>query len=240
MLLVSDNDFYSFQPPYYFQMVKILGHDINAPEPEELSFENENGTYKKLRDFIMFRILLNYVLHDKNIHPGDSRKVSKIASDEWKEGTKELKDFMNKYTKKVNLYRKNKLLPPFRTYKHNPKKVRSSKRAFKTEAPSKQVNSGSRIVNQALSPKQIVKTADTSKQLNSADMILNGIPPTPMERPVTDQPFYMIEGNNNVVSDYYEDFKEFTNVEKNIEGNNNVVSDNYKEFEEFIDVEKVY
>ncbi|CAG8616785.1 6264_t:CDS:1, partial [Cetraspora pellucida] len=221
-------------------MVKILGHDIKAPEPEELSFENENGTYKTLSDFIMLRILVNYVLHDKNIHPGDSREVSKIASKEWKKRTQELKDFLKNYTKKVNLYRKNKLLPTFRTFKPNAKKVRSSKRAFKTTVPSKQVSSGSMIVNQARSPKQMVNTTDPSKQLISVDMMLNGIPLTPMERPGTGQAFDMIEGNNNVVSDYYEDFEEFIDVEKNIEGDNNVVSDDYKEFEEFIDVEKIY
>ncbi|CAG8738470.1 8259_t:CDS:2 [Racocetra persica] len=149
-------------------MVKILDYEIQAPEPEELSFENEDGTHKNLCD----------------------REVSKIASKEWKKKTSDLAAFLKSYTKKVNSYRKNNLLPTFRTYK--PKKVRPSKRAL--------------------------KTAVSSKQIISVDMFLNGIPPTPMQSAVPNQAFNMIEGNSNVVCDDklsdYKEFEEFIDVER--------------------------
>ncbi|CAG8757145.1 26560_t:CDS:2 [Dentiscutata erythropus] len=81
--------------------IKIFGSEFKVPEPEELSFENDNGIDKRLSEFIIFRKLLSYVLRKKNNHPGDIEEVSKIASNEWKKRTPELKVFLKSYTAKV-------------------------------------------------------------------------------------------------------------------------------------------
>ncbi|CAG8676416.1 hypothetical protein C2G38_2174873 [Gigaspora rosea] len=191
-------------------IIKFLGDEFEAPEPEQLLFNNDDGTNKPLNEFIIYRYLLNLYLRQNNKHPGDIEEVSKLASREWSQRTSDLNETIKSYTRKVKLHRKN-LPPTFRTYVYKPrppkqkvKNAASLKRKTKAVAPSNKETSISNLRHNLE---------------NSADMIINGIPPTSSKSVVTkqdNQDFNWTEGNDNVVSgnniDSYDAlFEEFIN-----------------------------